>query len=103
MNIIKLNDLKENQISDVLSAKVVLSDENIEIIRATLKPLAEIPLHVNNIDVVLQIIEGVGELTIEQNKYILEKNMFIKVPKDLNRAWKNLNDNNFIFQAIKYK
>lgn len=103
MEIIKVCDLKDNKMSDVLNAKVILSDETIEIIRATLKPLAEIPLHKNDIDVVLEVVEGIGELTVNDDKFMLEKDMFIKVKKDADRAWKNLGNSDFIFHAIKYK
>jgi len=90
MEIIKIQELKS--ILENISAKKIFSNEIIEIIEIDLMPKEVIEMHKNDKTALFNIIAGKGIVTVENEKYYVEKGDFMKIDKGLNREWENYGD-----------
>ena len=67
----------------------LLNNDKIEIIFINIPEYQYVEKHINPLDVIFYVIEGSGELYIENNKFILSAGDCISVKKNLERTWKN--------------
>ena len=84
-----------------LDAFIMHNEQKLELVYLTLKPNEKLEVHKNPFDVIFYVISGKGELIIEDEKNILEKNNCIKVASKFNRGWTNNTNTSLELLVIK--
>ena len=97
-NIKDLKSLKED-----INVFKLFSDNTIELIHLTLQPNDKIKLHKNSLDVVFYVLEGEGELIVENEERHIKKGSCVEVKKNLDRSWENISNLQLCLMAIKRK
>lgn len=87
MNIIPLDSAP--QVPVPFDARVMHSDGPVEVIHILLQPGEGVPPHDNPFDVVFYVLEGRGELTIEDQIQQVAADNLIAIPTGTQRGWKN--------------
>ena len=101
---LKIQNIKDlTSVKKGINALKFFSDDTIELIHLTLKPEDKIELHKNSLDVVFYVLEGRGELEVDNEKHHIEKGSCVEVKKDLNRSWENIGNLPLALMAIKKK
>ena len=101
---LKVQNIKDlTSIKKGINALKLFSDDTVEIIHLTLLPKDKIELHKNSLDVVFYVLEGKGELIVDEEECYIEKGSCVKVKKNLNRSWENIGDLPLCLMAIKKK
>ena len=99
INIKNIRDLKP--FKDSLNALKLFSDDRLTLIHITLSVGEQIELHKNAVDVVFYVLDGKGELQVENETFSVEKGSCVEVKKDLDRAWRNNSTFPLCLLAIK--
>jgi len=84
-----------------LDARLALDLEDIQIVHLTLKPEEVIDAHELPIKVIFIVLEGKGEISINDEKEVVSENCLIEVPPGANRGWKAIGDKELRIAAIK--
>ena len=80
----------------------MFSNKFSEIIRLQLNPGEKLDKHSNPYDVVFYILEGNGELTIEDEVFTMERDYSTEVRKGVQRSWYNPSDTILRLLVVKY-
>ncbi len=72
-----------------IDGKILFSQENIEIVHLTLQPNEKVDIHKNPFDVLFWVLNGIGTLTVEDEKFVFGTNNLIEIGKEENRGWEN--------------
>lgn len=87
MNIMSLDAAP--QVPVPFDARVMHSDGPVEVIHILLQPGEGVPPHDNPFDVLFYVLEGCGELTIEDQVRSVAADNLIAIPTGTQRGWKN--------------
>ncbi len=87
MNIIKLESAPKVPVP--FDARIMHSDGPLEVIHILLQPGEGVPPHDNPFDVLFYVLEGQGELAIEDQIQQVAADSLIAIPTGTQRGWKN--------------
>ncbi len=72
------------------------------ILRINLESGTTLDAHINDQTVVFYVLQGSGELTIDEDTFLLNVNDSIEVEKGSTRSWKVINDDNLELLVVKF-
>jgi len=84
-----------------LDAYILHSEKNIELVFLNLKPGEHLAKHTNPFDVIFFVVEGTGDLTIEEENQTFYPFDTIKVTSEKLRGWENKGTENLKILVIK--
>jgi len=84
-----------------IDARKLCTRQDVELIHLTFGPDETLEKHANPFDVIFYVLEGSGELVIEEDKMQIGKDSTIEVSANLLRGWKNNGDGNLRILVIK--
>lgn len=99
MNVTELKNAERVPIQ--IDARKLCVRPDIELIHLNFAPGESLEKHANPFDVIFFVVEGSGELEIEEEKRQIGKDSAIEVPADLMRGWKNNGKDNLRILVIK--
>lgn len=89
------------RIKESLDAFKMHESPGLEIVHLHLEPGAEIPLHINPIDVVFCIMEGNATVVTASDTIHAEKYDLVEVPAGIERGMKNTGDSSLRLMVFK--
>jgi len=92
MNIIRPEQGRPAYEKDSLSAKKLLSKEEVEAVRVELAPGSSLPVHGTPVDVFFFIIEGEGEVEIGGERETVSAGALVESPKNIPHGLHNTSD-----------
>jgi quercetin dioxygenase-like cupin family protein len=99
MKVTKLKDAERVPIQ--IDARKLCVRPDVELIHLDFAPGESLEKHANPFDVIFFVLEGSGELEIEDEKQQIGKDSTIEVAADLMRGWKNNGAGNLRILVIK--
>ncbi len=99
MKIVELKDAEKVPIH--IDARKMCVRPDVELIHLKFSPGETLEKHANPFDVVFYVVEGTGELEVEQEKKQISQDTAIEVPANLMRGWKNTGKGNLRILVIK--
>lgn len=105
MSIKKINEIKtENVSAGIKTTKQVLisSEEapNFAMRKFSIEPGGSMPLHFNEVEHEQFVLSGSAEITIGNQKFIVQKNDVVFIPANVKHDYKTLGDEPFEFLCI---
>jgi len=98
----KVTDLQDaERVPIQLDARKMCVRPDVELIHLHFGPGEALAKHANPFDVIFYVLEGSGELEIEEEKRQIGINSSIEVPANLMRGWKNNGEGNLRILVIK--
>ena len=89
MKIIKISETEPFFKQTGVEGKNFFNNPKLDIVHLELEPGASLAPHPMPMTVLFYVLEGTGILTIDSNKYELDKDHGIECPKELLRFWTN--------------
>ena len=87
--------------NDTVGIRIV-RENNIEIVTLEVRKGGFIAEHRLPVDITFYVNDGLGELTVEDEKMIIEKGEKIFVQNGKMRKWINIGDGNLVIVGVKY-
>ena len=84
-----------------LNARIAADSEEIQIVHFTLQPEEVILPHALPMRVFFIVLEGEGEISIDNKKEIVSENCLIESPPNVERGWKAVGNKQLRVVAIK--
>jgi quercetin dioxygenase-like cupin family protein len=98
----KIVELKEAEKVPIhIDARKMCVRPDIELIHLNFSPGETLEKHANPFDVIFYVLEGSGELEVEQEKKLIAPDSAIEVPANVMRGWKNTGTGNLRVLVIK--
>ena len=99
MKIVELENAERVPIN--IDARKLCVRNDVELIHIDFLPGETLEKHANPFDVVFYVVEGSGELEVENEKRQIAKDTAIEVPAGVMRGWKNNGSGNLRVLVIK--
>jgi quercetin dioxygenase-like cupin family protein len=99
MKIVELKDAEKVPIH--IDARKMCVRGDIEVIHLNFSPGETLEKHANPFDVIFYVLEGTGELEVEQEKRQIAPDTAIEVASNVMRGWKNTGKGNLRVLVIK--
>lgn len=99
MKIVELKDAEKVPIH--IDARKMCVRPDVELIHLNFSPGETLEKHANPFDVIFYVVEGTGELEVEQTKKRISPDTAIEVPANVMRGWKNTGSGNLRILVIK--
>jgi quercetin dioxygenase-like cupin family protein len=99
MKVTELQDAERVPIQ--IDARKLFIRQDLELIHLNFGPGETLEKHANPFDVIFYVLEGSGELVIEEEKKQVGKDSTVEVSANLLRSWKNNRDSNLRILVIK--
>ncbi|GAB1417587.1 hypothetical protein MASR2M12_03520 [Bacteroidales bacterium] len=75
-----------------LDGRKMFSSKKVELVHLTIQPGEEIAPHANPFDVVFFVLEGQGEIMVNQESFLASENNSVFIEKDKQRGLRNTGD-----------
>lgn len=99
MKIVELE--KAERVPINIDARKLCVRNDVELIHIDFLPGETLEKHANPFDVIFYVVEGSGELEVENEKKQIAKDSAIEVPAGVMRSWKNTGPGNLRVLVIK--
>ncbi len=97
----KIDECEVIRNRDGIKSRKIFSNEKLEIIHIILEPEAELEKHISHFEVQFYVIFGEGIYTIGEETHVLKRDTIVDCPKQVERSWKNLSENNLELLVVK--
>jgi len=92
MKKMNINDLTPFYTIPLIRGRRIHQSNHLEIVHLALEPGGVMEAHSMPVDVLFYVLEGNGNLYVNDIQYLLSKDEFIEVPKAAMRFWRNESD-----------
>lgn len=101
MKIIKHISGKEAYNKDGVIGRKLISKDAVETVHLELAPGKSLPVHKTPVDVLFYVLEGNGEISIGEEKQLVEPDTLVESPKDIPHGLYNSGDTLFRVLVVK--